>query len=107
MKICNFTSNNGNKVANQFLLTLDNCYVFQSYQSIIAVKFPQGFVLDKDYWDYSTTTGKYRNQFTGMDTKETIKAIESGKVILADLQSVDLSKAKYSDFLTTGATPNA
>lgn len=107
MKICNFTSNNGNKVANQFLLTLDNCYVFQSYQSIIAVEFPQGYVLDKGYWDYSKTTGKYRNQFTGMNKEQTLKAIESGKVILADLQSVDFSKAKYSDFLPNDSTQNA
>ena len=47
--------------------------VFQSYKSIIAMKaFECGntgnsykIFLDEQYWDYSVTTGKYRNQFLG------------------------------------------
>ena len=41
--------------------------------------------LDKNKWDYSTTTGKYRNQFLGETKKETEKKIESGEYALVDL----------------------
>ena len=43
------------------------------------------FYLDKTYWDYSTTTGKYRNQFLGETKKETEKKIKSGEYALVDL----------------------
>ena len=39
MKVQNMTSNNGNKIANQFEITDDfNTVYFQSYDSIIAKK---------------------------------------------------------------------
>ena len=41
--------------------------------------------LDKQYWDYSVTTGKYRNQFLGETKAETQKKIDSGEYILTDL----------------------
>jgi len=41
--------------------------------------------LDEKYWDYSKTTGKYRNQFLGENKKETEKKIASGEYILTDL----------------------
>ena len=36
MKVQNFTSNNGNKIANQFIITTKKGRYFQSYNSIIA-----------------------------------------------------------------------
>tara|TARA_R100001143_G_C3284897_1_gene98465 strand:+ start:115 stop:465 length:351 start_codon:yes stop_codon:yes gene_type:complete len=89
MKVSNFTSNNGNKIANQFLITEKNKQTFQSYKSIIAVKdYKKGvrrIFLDSYYWDYSVTTGKYRNQFLGEGIAETRKKIDSGEYKLKNL----------------------
>ena len=87
MKVSNFTSNNGNKIANQFLITEKNKETFQSYKSIIAVRNykTQKTYLDEYYWDYSVTTGKYRNQFLGEGIAETRKKIESGEYKLKNL----------------------
>ena len=63
-KVFNMESSKGNKVANQFLITTDEAFYFQSYNSIIAKRTNEGkILLDEKFWDYSTTTGKYRNQF--------------------------------------------
>jgi len=43
-------------------------------------------ILDSYYWDYSRTTGKYRNQFLGEGIADTRAKIESGEYKLADLQ---------------------
>jgi hypothetical protein len=85
MKIENFTSSNGNSVPNQFLLTDGNKKVFQSYESVIAVIENGKVSLDKKYWDYSNTTGKYRNQFLGETKKETEAKIKSGEYTLTNL----------------------
>ena len=59
---------------------------FQSYASIIAVKGIDGKItIDRGKWDYSVTTGKYRNMFLGESKAETEKKIKSGEYILADL----------------------
>lgn len=99
MKVENMTSSNGNKVANQFIITDDNGNkAFQSYNSVI-VKKPADFgwsheknrrmwgliELDYKYWDYSKTTSKYRNQFLGETKAETQKKIDSGEYVLTDL----------------------
>jgi hypothetical protein len=90
MRVRNMTSNAGNSIANQFVITDDNGNeYFQSYQSIIARR-PNSLVksrisIDEKYWDYSVTTGKYRNQFLGETKKETQAKIDSGEYILADL----------------------
>lgn len=97
MKVQNMTSRNGNKIANQFIITdttidipgygiLLDCDVFQSYGSVIAIKdLTDRIFLDEKYWDYSVTTGKYRNQFLGETKKETQKKIDSGEYILCNL----------------------
>ena len=87
MKVSNFTSNNGNKIANQFLIREKNKKIFQSYDSIIAIKdYKTGkTTLDEYYWDYSVTTGKYRNQFLGEGIAETRKKIETGEYKLKNL----------------------
>ena len=83
----NFCSpRSGREVANQFKIYFDNGVLFQSYSTIIAVKFNDGrIVLDRQKWDYSATTGKYRNEFLGVNIAETRKLIESGSFVLADL----------------------
>ena len=90
MKVENITSNNGNKIANQFVITDDkqNEY-FQSYNSMIVKKDYESeqvkIYLDQKYWNYSNTTGKYRNIFLGETITETKKKIKSGEYILTDL----------------------
>lgn len=87
MKIENMTSNNGNSIANQFRIKDDNGNTFfQSYDSIIVKKDNTGKVfLDSDKWDYSNTTGKYRNIFLGETKKETEAKIKSGEYTLTNL----------------------
>ena len=96
MKVRNMTSANGNKIANQFIIEdipvdmefgiLPSCDVFQSYNSIIAVRdLTDRIFLDKKFWNYSKTTSKYRNMFLGESTKETQKKIDSGEYILTNL----------------------
>lgn len=90
MKVENLTSNrSGREVANQFIITDDaGNEFFQSYSSIIG-KRPanrdQPIELDATYWNYSMTTGKYRNQWLGIDKKETEAEIKAGRIILTDL----------------------
>ena len=41
--------------------------------------------IDENYWDYSSTTGKYRNDFLGENKNLTQMKINSGEYILTDL----------------------
>jgi len=87
MKVENITSNNGNKIANQFIITDDvgNTF-FQSYKSMIAKKTAINSIeLDQKYWNYSNTTGKYRNIFLNETIKDTRAKIKNGTYILTDL----------------------
>ena len=85
-------------VPNQFLLTEEGRgangnfikrEVFQSYDSIIAevITWPDrvDVTLDEQFWDYSQTTGKYRNKFLGEDRKETERKIKNGTYRLENL----------------------
>jgi hypothetical protein len=81
IKVQNMTSGNGNIIANQFIITTDTTVYFQSYESIIAKKENGNVTLYKD-WDYSNTTGKYRNLFLGETKVETLKKIKSGEYTL-------------------------
>ena len=87
-KVRQLTSqSSGNPVANQFEIFTDKVYFFQSYNSIIYFECRKTGkkYLDKYDWDYSTTTGKYRNQILGEGIAETRKSIKEGKYILKDL----------------------
>ena len=73
-------------VANQFIIYTDEGTYFQSYQSVIAFRANDGRItLDSYYWEYSPTTGKYRNQFLGEGIADTRAKIDSGEYKLADL----------------------
>ena len=66
MKVKNMTSTNGNKVANQFIITDEerNTITFQSYNSeIVRIDYHNETITIFPDYDYSTTTGKYRNKF--------------------------------------------
>ena len=102
MKVQNMTSNKGNKIANQFIISdsiinlPEDHYqgdMFQSYDSNIVFKSVRSgdngnslkVFIDEKYWDYSVTTGKYRNQFLGETKKETQAKIDNGEYILTNL----------------------
>jgi len=70
---------------NQFVIIDDEYIYFQSYNSIIVKQGKGKIYLDKYYWDYSRTTGKYRNLFLGETKKETEKKIASGEYELINL----------------------
>lgn len=94
MKVRNMTSDSGNFVPNQFIIDGHNeeghrISEFQSYRSVIArVTRDMGKVsveLDEFYWDYSATTGKYRNKFLCEKMADTRKKIKSGEYKLINL----------------------
>ncbi len=86
MKTENMTSTNGNKVANQFIINDDNGNTFfQSYRSVIVKLNGDDVELDQKYWNYSNTTGKYRNIFLNETIKDTRKKIKSGEYKLVYL----------------------
>jgi hypothetical protein len=85
MKVRNMTGRSGQPVKNQFIIEDAKSTTFQSYDSIIAMKSGGRTYLDKYRWDYSTTTGKYRNQFLGMNKKQIEQAIKDGAIYLVDL----------------------
>ena len=87
-RVRNMEGRSGNEVPNQFIIeTADGTY-FQSYNSLIVFVPREGkTILDERYWDYSTTTGKYRNIFLGEDKSQTKKRILSGEYVLGNLNS--------------------
>jgi hypothetical protein len=86
-KVENMESSRGNLVANQFIITTSEGEYFQSYNSLIVFVPNNGdkTQLDEKYWNYSNTTGKYRNLFLGEDKKETQEKIKSGEYLLVNL----------------------
>lgn len=73
---------------NQFVISTEEGHYFKSYGSIIVFKPINGKVqLDVNKWDYSITTGKYRNLFLGETKKETERKIKNGEYELVDLNS--------------------
>ena len=81
------SNSSGSPIANHFEIWTDKGYYFQSYQSIIFFQCNKTGkkYLDKHDWNYSTTTGKYRNQILGENISETRKKIQEGKYKLKDL----------------------
>lgn len=94
MKVENMKSaRTGKAIPNQFLIR-DKGYIwFQSYKSTIGVVTPDNILLlDKDKWNYSVTTAKYRNAFVATyfnskyASRDGIKeGVEDGKIILTGL----------------------
>ena len=86
-EVKNMTSASGNTIANQFEIITAKGRYFQSYDTIIAAYIDGKLYLDSNSWDYSRTTSKYRNIFTGLDTKETEKLIKNGDIELVNLNN--------------------
>ena len=83
---------NGRAIPNQFIINYKEMVggqwikykIFQSYESEI-LKWIDGQLtkVGKD-WDYSSTTGKYRNILTGMTKKEFKKYLEKDFILMED-----------------------
>ena len=88
-KVNNFLSPRSNKpIANQFKIVMQNgLEVFQSYDTIIVLKDKKNneIYLDRDAWDYSNTTSRYRKFFLQEDTKTTRDKINKGIYFLCNL----------------------
>lgn len=98
MKVRNMTNKNGRVVPNQFIIEDEghgangnfiSRRVFQSYDSVIVriTLWSDGIRIELDHntWDYSKTTGKYRNLLLGETKKETQAKIDNGEYILTKL----------------------
>ena len=88
MRVQNMRSDKGNVITNQFIIEDGNKIVFQSYDSMIVTidHIAETITLGKN-WDYSKTTGKYRNKFLSqyfdiaLGTKAGLEYwIEQGKI---------------------------
>ena len=107
MIVKNMTSNHGNNVANQFIIIDRGVKYFQSYETIICMVRGGKVYLDRDKWNYSKTTAKYRNMFLNQTSEEVKAKIKSGEYILTDLNTNPIEvlttegitkTAEYSDF---------
>jgi hypothetical protein len=88
VKVRNCENKAGNgEVKNQFIIDTPDGIYFQSYKTIIALKKNGKVFLDADSWDYSKTTGKYRNEFLHETKTETLKKIKSGEYQLVNLNN--------------------
>lgn len=76
----------GRAVPNQFIIYTPEGTYFQSYSSVIAHCDKDGAItLDENKWDYSKTTGKYRNDFLSEGIADTRAKIKAGTYKLANL----------------------
>ncbi len=86
IKVSNLISDSGNNIANQFSIRTNKGRYFQSYESMIAFVPYHGLTqLDSNYWNYSRTTSKYRNNFLGLTTAQTKQQIADGIIKLTNL----------------------
>lgn len=87
-KVSNFKSpRSGAPVPNQLIIEHGNRTYFQSYQTIIAYKSPEGVTLDTGALDYSRTTSRYLYEFLSSDRAEVLRRIKSGDYKTADLNA--------------------
>lgn len=72
---------------NMAILEDENAKYLYSYNTCIAKQYHnyKNIELDINYWEYSTTTGKHRNEFLGETKSETQAKINSGEYKLTDL----------------------
>ena len=94
-KVDNMTSSRGNDIPNQFIIMGKGWKLFQSYNSPIALIVDDetglcGKVYIFRNWDYSVTTGKYRNDFLDETKKETLNKLKSGEYIAVGFSVDDL-----------------
>lgn len=72
----------GNPSPNAVVALEDDLLVLRHYGTRVAAKDLQGRLILFTAWDYSTTTAQYRNQFTGLDLRQTRKGLANGTITL-------------------------
>ena len=77
-RVESMTSSTGNYIPHQYIIKAYGKTIFQSYGSVVAVKYSDGSIVLGEDWDYSRTTGRYRNEFLGEGIAETRKKLEDG-----------------------------
>lgn len=83
VRVESMQSRNGNDVPNQFIIYADYGVMFRSYGSNIAFKpYDENILYLGEDWDYSKTTGKYRNEFLGYGVAELRARIADGRAIV-------------------------
>ena len=76
---------------NMYISTCGN--ILKSYDRIIVVKKGGEIYLNADYYNYSTTTARHRNQFLGVDAKEFNKNLKEGRYkLISDEEIIRLIK---------------
>lgn len=97
MRVYNMVSpRTGREVANQFIIEGEGKVTFQSYNSMIAeIDYKNQTLTIGTAWDYSTTTGKYRNAFfnTYLPIFNTKKAIQAAQEIYDSIGEYELQTA--------------
>ena len=83
--------NNGREVSNQFEIFYEennkHCKIFQSYGSTI-IKWENGIIIEVGIdWDYSRTTGLYRNILTKTTKKEFEKMLKNNFIYNEETQT--------------------
>lgn len=81
--VSNMYGGKGNAIPNQYVLNFEKGTVFQSYKSLICIK-TNGKTYLTPQWDYSRTTGKYRNQFLGENIQITQDKINKNEYIILE-----------------------
>ena len=64
---------------SQVVIECEQGLIFQSYESVIAIKSNDGPISLSEHYDYSRTTMKYLSRFLGHGVAETRKKIASGE----------------------------
>jgi len=67
----NIINDKWTSIPNQFIIYFEYGTVFQSYNSIIAIKYNDGKTIIGKNYKYSKTTGKYRNIYLNETLKKT------------------------------------
>lgn len=87
MTVSNMIGNSGVPVKNQFIISDENSITFKSYESnIVRIDYNTKITyLDKNFYDFSNTTRKYRNLFLNIDSKQFKENLKNGLYQLVDL----------------------
>jgi len=87
MKVENIINNNGNRAANQFVISNGNKVYFQSYATMIALwDYTERKLYVTPSWDCSVTTRKhfyiFLNEYTSIDgnRESVLNGIREGRI---------------------------
>ena len=76
----------GRPVPNQFILEFEHGKAFQSYNTLIAVKFNNCYVYLNEKFDHTATTRNYTTDFLERSYKEIKKLCADGTYTLATFE---------------------